>query len=118
MADAVQRAVLDAKGDLIVASAADTPGKLGVGTDGQVLTALATAALGVTWATPAPGYSAPTIGSTAITSGATVTTISGLTLSAPTLSGTVTASGDINLTGTNAVGSLNDELALMIMGAI
>jgi hypothetical protein len=118
MADAVQRAVLDAKGDIIVASAADTPGKLGVGTDGQVLTALATAALGVTWATPAPGYSAPTIGSTAITSGATVTTISGLTLSAPTLSGTVTASGDINLSAVNGPGSITDELTLILMGAL
>jgi hypothetical protein len=118
MADAVQRAVLDAKGDLIVASAADTAGKLSVGTDGQVLTASSTASLGVTWATPAPGYTAPTIGSTVINSGATVTTISGLTLSAPTLSGTVTASGDINLTAANGPGSLIDELALLIMGAL
>ena len=118
MADAVQRAVLDAKGDLIVASAADTAGKLSVGTDGQVLTASSTASLGVTWATPAPGYTAPTIGSTVINSGATVTTISGLTLSAPTLSGTVTASGDINLSGAGAVGSINDEFALILMGAL
>jgi hypothetical protein len=118
MADAVQRAVLDAKGDLIVASAADTAGKLSVGTDGQVLTASSTASLGVTWATPAPGYTAPTLGSTAINSGATVTTISGLTLSAPTLSGTVTASGDINLTAANGPGSLIDELALLMMGAL
>jgi hypothetical protein len=118
MADAVQRAVLDAKGDLIVASAADTAGKLSVGTDGQVLTASSTASLGVTWATPAPGYTAPTLGSTVINSGATVTTISGLTLSAPTLSGTVTASGDINLTAANGPGSLIDELALLIMGAL
>jgi hypothetical protein len=46
-------------------------------------------------------YEAPTLGSTSIASGATVTTISGLT--------------DIELTG---VGSVQDELTLMLMGAI
>ncbi len=101
MADAVQRAILDAKGDLIVASAADTPGKLTVGTDGQVLTADSTLALGVKWATPAPGYTAPTLGSTTINSGATVTTISGMT--------------DVVL---NGPGSIADELALILMGAL
>ena len=45
----------DAKGDLLAASAADTLGRLAVGTDGQVLTANAASALGLTWATPAAG---------------------------------------------------------------
>jgi hypothetical protein len=114
---AIPNTIFDAKGDLIVASTADTPGKLSVGTDGQVLTAASTTALGVTWTTIS-GYSAPTLGSTTINSGATVTTISGLTLAGPTLSGTVTASGDINLTAVGAVGSINDEFALILMGAV
>jgi len=63
-------------------------------------------------------YSAPTIGSTSIASGATVTTIAGLTLTAPTLTGTVTASGDINLSAAGGPGSVVDELTLMLMGAI
>jgi hypothetical protein len=63
-------------------------------------------------------YSAPTLGSTSIASGATVTTIAGLTLTAPTLTGTVTASGDINLSAAGGPGSVIDELALMLMGAI
>jgi hypothetical protein len=50
--------------------------------------------------TPA-GYSAPTLGSTSIASGATVTTISGLT--------------DIVL---NGPGSIKDELTLILMGAL
>jgi hypothetical protein len=63
-------------------------------------------------------YNAPTLGSTSIGSGATVTTVAGLTLTAPTLTGTVTASGDINLSAANGPGSLLDELALILMGAL
>jgi len=118
LATAIDKSLFDAKGDILVASAADTPGKITVGTNGQVLTADSAEALGVKWATLAPGYTAPTLGSTSIASGATVTTISGLTLSAPTLSGTVTASGDINLTGAGNVGSIKDEFTLILMGAI
>jgi hypothetical protein len=37
---------------------------------------------------------------------------------APTLTGTVVASGDINLSATNGPGSLIDELTLIVMGAL
>ena len=47
--------LLTTKGDLIAATGASTPARLGVGTNGQVLTADSTAASGVAWATPASG---------------------------------------------------------------
>ena len=102
----VDESLFDTKGDILVASADNTPAKLSVGTNGYLLTANSSATNGVEWAA-APislpsqsgnsgkylttdgssaswgtvsSYSAPTIGSTSIASGATVTSISGLTL--------------------------------------
>jgi hypothetical protein len=54
-ANAIQNTIVDAKGDLIGATAADTPARLAVGTNGQVLTADSTAATGLAWATPSSG---------------------------------------------------------------
>ena len=53
--NAIQNAIVDAKGDLIGATAADTPARLAVGTNGQVLTADSAEATGLKWATPAAG---------------------------------------------------------------
>jgi len=121
----VDESLFDVKGDILVASADNTPAKLGVGTNGYILTANSSATNGVEWAA-APislpsqsgnsgkylttdgttaswgtvsSYSAPTIGSTSIASGATVTTIAGLTLSNATLSGTLTAGGGTGTSG-------------------
>ena len=91
---------LTTKGDIIVATGSGTFVRQGVGTNGQVLTANSAQADGVEWTTIS-GYNAPTLGTTVVTSGTTITTISGLT--------------DIVL---NGPGSVADELALLLMGAL
>lgn len=48
----IAETLLDAKGDLIVASAADTAAKLTVGSNGQVLTAASGETTGLQWTTP------------------------------------------------------------------
>ncbi|MBG0830517.1 hypothetical protein HS041_22405 [Planomonospora sp. ID67723] len=51
------KALVDAKGDILVASAADTVTRLAVGTNGQILQADSAEATGLKWATPpAPGH--------------------------------------------------------------
>jgi hypothetical protein len=70
-ADAIQNAIVDAKGDLIGATAADTPARLAVGANGTVLTADSTEATGLKWATPAVG--GMTLLSTTTLSGSTTT---------------------------------------------
>ena len=80
----IPTATINAKGDLLAGSANDAVTVLSVGTNGQVLKANSATTSGLEWSTD-NSYSAPTLGSTSIASGATVTTIAGLTLSAPVL---------------------------------
>lgn len=75
--------IVDAKGDLIGATAADTPARLAVGTNGQVLTADSTAATGLAWATPATGG-----GMTLINTGGT--TLSGASVTISSIPSTYT----------------------------
>lgn len=71
--NAIQNAIVDAKGDLIAATGADTPARLAVGTNGQVLTADSTASTGLAWATPASsGLSLITSGSFTSSTGVSV----------------------------------------------
>ena len=51
----IQPTIVDAKGDLIAAVAADTPARLAVGANDTILTADSTTATGLKWAAPAAG---------------------------------------------------------------
>jgi hypothetical protein len=50
LATAISNTLFDAKGDILVATAADTPGKLTVGTNGYYLKANSSTATGLEWA--------------------------------------------------------------------
>jgi hypothetical protein len=68
-ASAINPTIVDAKGDIVAATAADTVSRLAVGANDTVLTADSTAATGLKWATPAAG--GMTLLSTVTASGAT-----------------------------------------------
>jgi hypothetical protein len=70
-ASAINPTVVDAKGDLIAATAADTVARLAVGANGTVLTAASGEATGLSWATPSSG--GMTLLSTTSLTGATTT---------------------------------------------
>jgi len=71
----IQPTIVDAKGDIIAATAADTPARLAVGSNNTVLTADSSTATGLKWAAPASG------GMTLINTGGTTLTGSSVVIS-------------------------------------
>jgi hypothetical protein len=102
--------ILDAKGDLISATAPDTPARLAVGTNNQVLTVDSSTATGLKWATPAGGgkvlqvITASTTTSTAIAS----ETYTDTTLTA-TITPSATTSRILVLTSQNFFSSRSND---------
>jgi hypothetical protein len=133
---AVQPSTLTAKGDTYIATASGVVTRLGVGTDGQVLTADSTDAKGAKWATPASlpsqtGNSGKylTTNGTAVSWGAAVSTLD-VTFNAQTgttytLVGadannkliTLSNAGAITLTVPNGVFTVGQQINLQQIGA-
>jgi hypothetical protein len=104
----IAKTIVDAKGDIIAATAADTVSRLAVGANDTVLTADSTAATGLKWATVAGG--GMTLLSTTTLSGAS-TTVSSISAAYENLYveiegaiwNTATSRVQLELTGTGAV---------------
>lgn len=70
---AIAKTIVDAKGDIIAATAADTVSRLAVGANDTVLTADSSTATGLKWATAGGGLTLASIASGTTTSGTTLT---------------------------------------------
>lgn len=116
--------IWDTKGDLAVATGADTASKLTVGTNGQVLTADSTQSTGTKWATPASGvtaftglsdvpssYSGQGSKSVRVNSGATA-----LEFFTPAGSGSVATDAIYDAKGDLPVGTGSDTAARLAVG--
>jgi hypothetical protein len=97
----VAKSLVDAKGDIVAATAADTVARLAVGTNGQVLTAASGETTGLQWATPVSGsmtvLASGSVGSTGTTLSSISQSYLNLRLIVRGISATDTALGSTGL---------------------
>jgi hypothetical protein len=108
--NAIQNSIVDAKGDLISATADNTPARLAVGTNGHVLTADSTTATGLKWATPSAAA-----GLTLITSQA-FTTSTGVNVNSVFNSTYTNYRIILRITGTSAGGDAAVRMRMRVSG--
>ena len=72
-ATGIPATIFDAKGDIIAATAADTAGRLAVGTNGQTLVANSSTSTGLEWQTPASGGGMTLLSTTTTNTGSAYT---------------------------------------------
>lgn len=73
----IAKSIVDAKGDIVAATTADTVARLAVGSNGTVLTADSAESTGLKWATPAAGSFTQIATGTLSSTGVTLSSISG-----------------------------------------
>jgi hypothetical protein len=78
LTDAISKGQFTAKGTLLSATAASTPGVLGVGANDTVLTADSTASTGLKWATPSGGSNFTLLNAGGTSLSGSTTTVSGI----------------------------------------
>jgi hypothetical protein len=93
----ISSTLMTAVGDIIIGGTAGAATRLAASTNGYILTLVGGSPA---WAVAPAGYLAPTLGSTTIASGSTVTTIAGLTLTTPIID-------TINASSTSATTSIH-----------
>jgi len=109
----IQPTIVDAKGDLITATAADTPARLAVGaTNGHILTVDSTASTGLKWA--AAASASPTSATNVVTASETTTSTSftDLTTAGPAVTVT-TGTKALVIYRTRIRNNANDEVSRM-----
>ena len=104
----IQPTIVDAKGDLIAATAADTPARLAVGADNTILTADSTQATGIKWAAAASASPASASATVATYQATTSTSYTDLATAGPAVTITTGTKALVILTARITMGTAGE----------